>query len=175
MAGQAALTVVIPSRVMALSLFENSRETNTASTITMVEDVLIALGHFVNDCRVDDPGALRAWRITKGSAQVAIRLLDRPGYPHLRVASAVMRTAAGMDPIRRASLHAELLTRNLELCGMAFASQDDLILLVTERSTLDLDRSEVLDLINRVQDHADAVDDALVADYGGSLGSGSVG
>ena len=155
---------------MALSLFDNSRETNTTSTITMVEDVLIALGHFVNECRAEDAGALRAWRVRKGSAQVAIRLLDRPDHPHLRVASAVLRTPPAMDPLRRAALHAELLARNLELCGMAFAVDGEQVVLVTERSTLDLDRSEVLDLINRVQDHADQVDDALVAAYGGTLG-----
>ncbi len=155
---------------MGLSLFDNSREINTMSTITMVEDVLIALGYFVNDCRTEEPEARRSWQIIKGSAHVSIRLLDRPDHPHLRVASTVMRTPAGMDPLRRASLHTELLARNLALCGMGFAVDGDQVLLVTERSTLDLDRSEVLDLINRVQDHADLVDDALVAEYGGSLG-----
>lgn len=155
---------------MGLSLFENSREINTHSTTVMVEDVLIALGYFVNDCRVDDRDAQRAWAIRKGSAHVSIRLIERPDHPHLRVASTVMHAPAGMDALRRAQLHAELLARNLELCGMAFAIRGDEILLVSERSTLDLDRSEVHDLIKRVQDHADLVDDQLVADYGGTLG-----
>jgi len=153
-----------------MSLFENSRETNTASTITMVEDVLIALGHFVNDCRVDQEGALRAWRVTKGSAQVSIQLLERADYPHLRVASAVMTTRPDLAPEVRASLHADLLARNVDLAGVAFAVRGDQVLLVSERSTLDLDRSEVVELVRRVQDQADLVDDELVERYGGTLG-----
>jgi hypothetical protein len=141
------------------------------STITMVEDTLIALGYFVNECRTDDPGAQRAWRLIKGSAQVSIRLIDGPEHSHLRVATTVMRVPPDIAPPLRASLHAELLSQNLELCGMSFAIDDDRILLVTERSTLDLDRSEVLDLIHRVQTHADRVSDALAVEYGGSVGS----
>ena len=155
---------------MGLSLFENSREINTNSAVMMVEDVLIALGHFVNDCRVDDPHAMKAWRIAKGSAQIAIQILERPDHPHLRVISAVMRLASSAEAALRADLHADLLARNAELCGLAFAARGDQVLLVAERSTLDLDRSEVLDLITRVADHADAVDNALVGSYGGTLG-----
>jgi hypothetical protein len=151
-------------------LFENSREISTSSAVMMVEDVLIALGHFVNDCRVVDPSAIKAWRVTRGSAQVSIQILQRTEHPHLRVASAVMRLEPGGDPAARADLHADLLARNAEMCGLAFAARGHQILLVSERSTLDLDRSEVLELINRVADHADAVDNALVASYGGSLG-----
>jgi hypothetical protein len=155
---------------MGLSLFENSREINTSSAVMMVEDVLIALGHFVNDCRVVVPGAMKAWRVTKGSAHVSIQILERPDHPHLRVTSAVMRLDPGGDPAVRADLHADLLARNVELCGLAFAARGEQVLLVAERSTLDLDRSEVLELINKVAEHADAVDNALVASYGGTLG-----
>ncbi|MBE7451546.1 MAG: YbjN domain-containing protein [Kofleriaceae bacterium] len=155
---------------MGLSLFENSREINTSSTVMMVEDVLIALGHFVNDCRVDEPPATRAWRVTKGSAQVSIQILERDDHPHLRVTSAVMCLATDAAPGVRAELHADLLARNLDLCGLAFAARGDQVVLVAERSTLDLDRSEVLELIKRVSDHADAVDNALVATYGGQMG-----
>jgi hypothetical protein len=42
---------------------------------------------------------------------------------------------------------------------------------VTERSTLDLDRSEVLELIKRITTYADDHDDILVARFGGKLGS----
>ncbi len=155
---------------MGLSLFENSREINTNSAVMMVEDVLIALGHFVNDCRVEDPQATKAWRVAKGSAHVSIQIIPRADHPHLRVTSAVMRLAPGAEATLRADLHADLLARNAELCGVAFAARGDQVLLVAERSTLDLDRSEVHDLIKRVADHADSVDNALVASYGGSLG-----
>jgi hypothetical protein len=56
------------------------------------------------------------------------------------------------------------------MCGNAFAVDRDRVLLVAERSTLDLDRSEILDLIKRVTVTADDHDDQLVAQFGGTLG-----
>ena len=44
------------------------------------------------------------------------------------------------------------------------------MLLLGERSTLELDRSEVLELIRRVTTYADDHDDMLVARFGGTLG-----
>jgi hypothetical protein len=44
------------------------------------------------------------------------------------------------------------------------------VLLVGERSTLDIDRSEVLDLIRRITTYADEHDDVLVARFGGAMG-----
>src|SRR5687768_18137054 len=49
------------------------------------------------------------------------------------------------------------------LCGAAFATEGDQVLLLAERSTLDLDRSEVLELIKRITTYADEHDDVLVA------------
>ena len=68
------------------------------------------------------------------------------------------------------SLYAHLLELNATLCGAAFATQGDYVLLVSERSTLDLDASEVLDLIRRVTTYADEHDDVLVARFGGAMG-----
>lgn len=149
-------------------LFDNRREANLSSTIAMVEDVLIELGHFVNNCRVEVPGALRAWQVKKGSASIRITIQDDELFPHLRVVSPVMTTDASVDTHK---LYRCLLQLNFEsVCGAAFAARQNEILLVTERSTLDLDRSEVLDLIRRVQDYADEYDDKLVDQYGGNLG-----
>src|SRR5262245_3786235 len=119
-------------------LFDNHREVNLASTIAMIEDLLIERGYFVNDTRAEVTGALRAWRVPKGSAVAQISLLDRPDFPHLRVAAAVFRHPANVDKV---ALYRELLTRNTELCGAAFGIVGDQVVLVSERSTLDLDRS----------------------------------
>jgi hypothetical protein len=148
-------------------LFENQREINLASTITMIEDVLVELGHFVNDCRADAPGAIRSWRVRKGSATVRISLLERPDFTHLRIASAVMHIDAAVP---RVALYTHLLEKNAELTGAAFALRADTVLLQSERSTLDLDRSEVLDLITRVTKYADELDDTLVERFGGAIG-----
>ncbi len=151
-------------------LFENRREANLTSIAAMVEDVLIELGHFVNECRVDTPGATHAWRIFKGSASVRISLFDDASEvnPSIRVAAAVMTTDARVDINK---LYRYLLTlNNQEVKGAAFAAQQNEILLVAERSSLDLDRSEVHDLIHRVQEYADKYDDELVNEFGGRLG-----
>ena len=148
-------------------LFENQREVNLSSTITMIEDVLIELGHFVNECRTEVPGTLRAWRIQKGTATVRISLVDRDDFTHLRAASAVMHLDAAVS---RSALYAHLLEQNAELTGAAFALKDDVVFVLAERTTLDLDRSEVKDLIDRVQTYADEHDEPLVERFGGALG-----
>ena len=72
--------------------------------------------------------------------------------------------------VDRAALFAHLLELNARLCGVAFATDGDRVLLVSERSTLDLDDSEVRDAIERVTTYADEHDDVLVARFGGRVG-----
>lgn len=148
-------------------LFDNHRDVNLASTTTMIEDLLIERGYFLNDCRADDAGALRSWKVPTGSAIARISLLERPDFPHLRVSAAVFRHPPGVD---RVSLYQDLLERNASLCGAAFAVVGYQVVLVAERSTLDLDRSELADLVTRIQTYADDFDDVLVAEFGGELG-----
>lgn len=149
------------------ALFANQRETNLTSTIALVEDVLGELGHPVPDSRLADATALNAWRIPKGSAVTRVTLINRAEFTHLRVCAVVMTVDAKVD---RPALFAHLLELNTSLAGAAFAVDGDQILLVSERSTLDLDRSEVLDTIQRVTTCADEHDDVLVARFGGALG-----
>ncbi|MCA9676129.1 MAG: YbjN domain-containing protein [Kofleriaceae bacterium] len=148
-------------------LFANHRDVNLASTVAMIEDLLIERGYFLNDCRADREGTLHSWTVPKGSALARISLLDRADFPHLRVASAVMRPPGDVDKI---ALYQHLLTRNAELCGAAFALAGDHVVLIAERSTLDLDRSELAELVTRVLTYADDYDDALVAEFGGEAG-----
>src|SRR5439155_16271972 len=105
--------------------------------------------------------------IQKGSAIATVALIPRPEFTHLRVSSIVMTLDAKVD---RAALFAYLLELNLALCGNAFALDGDRVVLVAERSTLDLDRSEIVDVIQRVTSNADHHDDPLVARFGGKLG-----
>jgi hypothetical protein len=148
-------------------LFENQREINLASTIAMIEDVLVEFGHFVNDCRADAPGTIRSWRIQHGTATIRISLLERPDFTHVRIASAIMR----LDPaVPRVALFTHLLEKNVELTGAAFGLRGDTVILQSERSTLDLDRSEVQDLISKLTRYADDLDEPLVERFGGALG-----
>ncbi len=153
---------------MSSGLFANQRETNLASTVSLVEAALSELGHPANDSRVDDRSALHAWQIRKGSSAARVSLIHRAEFTHIRVSSVVMTID---DKVDRNALHAHLLELNATLCGAAFATDGDRILLLTERSTLDLDRSEVLELIKRVTTYADDHDDVLVARFGGTMGA----
>jgi hypothetical protein len=96
-----------------------------------------------------------------------VAVTRRAAFPHLRVSSTVMTLDSAVD---RAALYAHLLDLNATLCGAAFATEGDHVLLVSERSTLDLDLSEVLELIERVTAYTDEHDDVLVARFGGRAG-----
>jgi hypothetical protein len=152
---------------MAQGLFANQREANLASTVALVEEVLAELGHAPEERRIKHPTALNAWQIPKGSAITRVALIHRADFTHIRVWAVVMTLDEQTD---RASLHEHLLEHNTRLCGAGFAALGDHVLLVTERSTLDLDHSEVLELVRRVMNYADEYDDVLVARFGGKLG-----
>lgn len=153
--------------IVGQALFANQRETNLASTVVLVEEALAELGHPAPASRAHEPTALHAWQIPKGSSMTRVALLHRAEFTHLRAYAVVMTCDPAVD---RAALHLYLLETNATLCGAAFAMAGDQVLLVAERSTLDLDRSEVLDLLRRVTTYADDHDDALVGRFGGRIG-----
>jgi hypothetical protein len=150
-----------------MSLFANQHEANLASAVALVEQTLTELGHVPAASRHADHDASHVWRIVSGSATTHVAVVHRDAFPHLRVSAIVMTLDATVD---RAGLFAHLLELNAGLCGAAFATAGDRVLLVSERSTLDLDHSEVLDAIDRVTRCADEHDDALVARFGGRIG-----
>ena len=134
----------------------------------IVEEALSELGHDPAASRASAAGALHAWEVRKGSALTRIALVSRTEFTHLRVTSTVMTLDSKVD---RPALHAHLLELNGSLCRAAFATDGDQVLLVSERSTLDIDRSEVRELIRRVTTYADEHDDVLVTRFGGTLGA----
>lgn len=151
-----------------MSLFANEREANLESTVAMVEDVLIELGHFVNDCRRTVEGSVHAWVIRKGSASIAIDLKPKDDYWSVRVSAVVMTIDDKVDKI---ALFERILSLNAtEVTGAAFALAGSEVLLLSERSTVDLDRSELHALVSVVRTFADDFDDKLVDEFGGSLG-----
>lgn len=152
---------------MSSALFANQREANLSSTVALVEAALLELKHPVPGSRVDDRSVLHAWSIPKGSSVARVTLIHCSEFTHIRVCATVIT----LDPeVDRAALYAHLLELNAGLCGAAFATDGDHVLLVSERSTLDLDRSEVIELIRRVTTYADDHDDVLVARFGGRIG-----
>lgn len=153
---------------MLPGLFANHREANLASTVALVEAVLAELGHPAPASRSVPRSEFNAWQIAKGSSRTRVSLIHRTDFTHLRVCATLLTLD---DRVDRLALYAHLLELNAGLCGAAFAIEGDRVLLVGERSTLDLDHSEVLQLLSLVATHADEHDDRLVKRFGGSLGS----
>ena len=152
---------------MANKLFSDPREANLRSCITMIEGVLTSLGHNPDDSRVAGKDTWPAWRVQKGTAYVFILMDGRGDENFLRIVAPVLQIVPAVD---RAKLYQRLLELNHgEIYGSAFAidKERDLVVLLAERTTTDLDRSEVLDLVKRVEEYADRYDDILVGEFGG--------
>lgn len=148
-----------------VSLFDNERGANLTSTVEMIEDALIELGHIVVDARREQTDIERSWRVASGSVQVVIQLVERPPLWTLRVSAALMTCTAEVD---RLALFAHLLECNArDISGAAFALEGDIVLLVSERGTVDLDPGEVRESIERVQGYADQFDEKLIDQFGG--------
>ena len=149
-------------------LFANQREANLESTTAMIEDVLVELGHVLEKARVQFPECERAWRINKGSATIEIALLTRGEAGWLQVSASVMTPGSKTD---QAALWRKVLLLNAERPSTAaFALRGNTVVLIGQRSTLDLDRSEVVTLIETVSTDADVYDDELVREFGGRRG-----
>jgi len=152
-----------------MGFFGSKQQSNLKATNEMVEKVIseLGLGSEDNHLQTDD-GSL-GWGLMRGSAQVYIFI--RPGpeeeeFSSIQVVSPLMRVPE-VETVRT-SLYRHLLNLNAqEITGAAFGIKDDTVVIITDRSTQDLDRSEVKDMILRVGYFADMYDDALVTQFGG--------
>ena len=150
-----------------MALFSNKQESNLRSCVKMVEDALVSLGFDPDLSRLETADALSAWRYQKGSAHVYILLLARGETNYVRVIAPVMHVDTNVDEGR---LYKRLLELNCaQVTGAAFAIREGDVVLFSERTTVDLDLSEVLDILRRTQEYADEFDDRLVAEFGGRL------
>ncbi len=134
-----------------MSLFGNKHESNLRSALQMVEEAMGALGP---DFRFETLGqdTSLAWRVTKGPLEIraTLRTLDDGNY--LRVVALLAPIPADAD----AALYRRLLEMNgHEVTGAAFSLMDGHIALCLERTTVDLDRSEIVDAFRRIADYAE--------------------
>ncbi len=150
-----------------MELFRNKQESNMRSAIKMVEKIIGELGLDPQETRVASPGDERiAWGFMKGSAEIYVTLKQDKGENYIRVNAPVITLPTNeRDQLR---LYRRLLVLNAGVVvGAAFGITDERVIMVTERSTIDLDESEVRDMIKRVGHYADFYDDALVSEFGG--------
>lgn len=135
----------------------------------MVEEVILELKLNPEENRLHLEGDQQGWGLMKGSAEVFIFII--PGlvddkYHSFQVVSPLMKLPN--SPSNQAALFRKLLELNAEaLSGVAFGVKGDTVVIVADRSTQDLNRSEVREMILRVGYFADLHDDELVSQFGG--------
>jgi hypothetical protein len=146
-----------------MALFSNKQEANLRSCIRMVEDALRALGHVPEDSRADSPDDLPAWRVQpRGGARIDVHLGVEEDQNVLRVIATLAPAPTGAGA---AALFRKLLELNAsEVKGVAFGLVGRDVVLVNERTTIDLDPSEVEDLLRRTERFAAHYAHALAAD-----------
>lgn len=148
--------------------FDNRQEANLHACEQMVEGVL---GHMGVDAeksrlprRTDDGGP--GWGLLCGSAHVYVFLTSSATSSdnYIHVVAPVFRPS---EP--SAALWQRLLELNARaLTGAAFGLRDGEVVVGTDRPTIDLNRSEVEDMIRRIGEYADLYDDALTREFGGT-------
>jgi hypothetical protein len=154
-----------------MSLFENRQAVNLRACEQMVEAVLTHMGVDPAESRLprsegaaDNEGP--SWGLTCGSAHLFVFLTSSPNSEdnYIHVVAPVFRPPddAGSALWRRLlELNGRVLT-----CA-AFGLRDGEVVVTTDRSTQDLDRGEIEDMIRRIGDYADLYDDTLVQEFGG--------
>jgi len=144
------------------------RKNDPDDVITMVEDVIVDLGLSPEESRLYTGDQRLGWGLARGSAQVFVflHLADDPRTTdYIQCISPVMRTPVAKAA--RLELYERLLQLNAqEVPAVAFGLRDNTVVLAAERSTVDMDPSELRDMILRVGYYADSLDDDLIARYG---------
>jgi hypothetical protein len=153
-----------------MALFSNKQESNLRSCIQMVEDVIKSLGHDPDESRIETHDDMPAWRVQKGSAFVTVIIQGGPKDENLLLVSAELLRLDGK--VDRLKLFQRLLELNAStIKGAAFGLRGSDVVMVAERSTIDLDLSEVQEVVQKVEEYADHYDDILVGEFGGQLSS----
>lgn len=130
-----------------MALFSNKQEANLRSCIRMVEDALQSLGHPPDNSRNESDDDMPAWRVESSGARVDVHLGIADDKNVLRV-TATVASVPGAD--REARVYRKLLELNAtQVKGVAFGIVGGDIVLVSERTTIDLDPSEVEDILRR--------------------------
>lgn len=105
--------------------------------------------------------------IRRGSASGSVAVVedsDEPGVHLLRVTLGLMRVPDDRTP----AFYRHLLKLNHDLQGRAAfsVSTGNVVSLTAARPVMDLDASEVIDLVLWTSDQADRFDDVLLEEYG---------
>lgn len=152
-----------------MGLFGRKGHTSLKAACEMVEKVISDLSLNPEDNRLQTDDDSVAWGLMRGSAQVFIFVKpadEGDSFETIQIVAPVMKIPDSGGNVT--ALYQRLLELNAqELTGVAFGLKGDTVVITTDRSTEDLDRSEVKEMILRVGYFADLYDDALVNQFGG--------
>ena len=135
------------------------------NAVGLVESVIRGLGLVPAETALpsEEPTKTRAYALRRGSARVVVALHTSETGGTIRVLAPCVK----LGPAPSAELLKHLLELNArELVGAAFGVYGDEVVVVIERSTDDLDASEVDAMIRGVGRIADRHDDALAQRFG---------
>lgn len=153
---------------MDMTLFGEQAEYDYQRAVTLVEEVVRALGIDPAHARAQAQGSGDAFSLRRGSASMLVTLqhgkrADDEGTIRIIAPLVTLPT----EPAKEHAMMRKLLQSNArELSSAAFALVDGHVVVVSERSVQDLDASEVDRMIRSVGRVADRYDDALAAEFG---------
>jgi hypothetical protein len=132
--------------------------------VELVEATIRALGVDPTSAKIPGDDKTHAYALRRGSARVVIAVSRGEGAGVFRVLAPVVHAP---DASKEAVVFRRLLELNArEVSGAAFGLFGDEIVAVTERSTKDLDASEVEATVKNVGRIADRWDDVLAQEFG---------
>ena len=148
----------------------NKHSSNLKSAKKMVEEAISSLKLVPEENRLQGQQEGYGWGVMKGSAEVFIFIIPgdskKDTFHSFQVVSPVMKLPESSSS--QVALYRRLLELNVEiLSGVSFGMKGDTVMIVADRSTEDLNLSEVKSMILRVGYFADLYDDELVSQYGG--------
>jgi hypothetical protein len=134
----------------------------------IIESVIKDLGISPADNTIESVSGGYAWQISRGSAHVMIYLLPGANQTaaRVRIVSPLVKTDGDISY----EMAVDLLKRNgSRLPGISFGLiSENIVVLVTERSVVNLDKSGAMELLNLAGYYADKYDDLLVKEFGGT-------
>ena len=137
---------------------------DTRRAVEMVEATIRALGVDPAAAKIPGDDKTFAYALRRGSARVVVAVTHGEGGGQLRVLAPVVHA---LDASKEAAVYKRLLELNArEISGAAFGLFGNEIVAVVERSTKDLDPSEVEANVKNVGRVADRWDDALAKEFG---------
>jgi hypothetical protein len=148
---------------------------NFERTVKLVETVIQGFGLDPARNRLNTNDGSTAWALMRGSAEVLIFLnpaREQNQQNYMRVVAPCWR----LPDQNHQQIYRRLLELNSrDLWGTAFGLMSPQgnpnvvdAVLVTERTTTDLDRGEVEEILNNIGATADHFDDKLVGEFGGT-------